>query len=64
MFENFAATAGDPILTLQEDYAKDERPGKVYLSIGLYYDEVGCIPELLSVRSVNFHQCMPHFFHN
>lgn len=50
MFEHFAATTGDPILTLQEDYAKDERPDKVNLSIGLYYDEAGCIPELASIR--------------
>jgi aromatic-amino-acid transaminase len=50
LFEHFAATAGDPILTLQEDYARDERPSKVNLSIGLYYDEAGRIPELPSVR--------------
>jgi aromatic-amino-acid transaminase len=50
LFEHFAAAGGDPILSLQEVYARDERPGKVNLSIGLYYNETGCVPELSSVK--------------
>lgn len=50
MFDHVPGVAGDPILSLQEVYARDERPSKVNLSIGLYYDEMGRIPELSSVR--------------
>jgi aromatic-amino-acid transaminase len=50
LFEHFPATGGDPILSLQEVYARDERPDKVNLSIGLYYDDAGHVPELASVR--------------
>jgi aromatic-amino-acid transaminase len=50
LFENFAAAAGDPILSLQDTYAQDERCDKVNLGIGLYHDEMGRIPELESVR--------------
>jgi aromatic-amino-acid transaminase len=50
MFEHFPASSGDPILSLQEVYARDERPDKVNLSIGLYYDDAGYVPDLPSVR--------------
>lgn len=50
MFKHFSPAGGDPILSLQEVYAKDARPDKVNLSIGLYYDETGRIPELASVK--------------
>lgn len=50
MFAKFAAFAGDPIFSLQQTYAQDERTDKVNLSIGLYHDEAGQIPRLESVR--------------
>jgi aromatic-amino-acid transaminase len=50
MFENITAYAGDPILSLQLNYRDDPRPGKINLSIGLYYDEQGRIPILESVQ--------------
>lgn len=50
MFEKFSASAGDPILSLQQTYAQDERQDKVNLSIGLYYDEMGSVPQLLAVQ--------------
>lgn len=50
MFEHFPASGGDPILSLQEVYGRDQRPDKVNLSIGLYYDDAGHVPNLSSVR--------------
>lgn len=42
--------AGDPILSLMETFRTDNRPDKVNLSIGLYYDDNGKIPTLESVH--------------
>ncbi|GHD78738.1 aromatic amino acid transaminase [Vogesella fluminis] len=50
MFQHVEAYAGDPILTLVETFNKDTRNPKVNLGIGLYYDEEGRIPLLLSVQ--------------
>ncbi|HZV93113.1 MAG TPA: amino acid aminotransferase, partial [Caldimonas sp.] len=41
---------GDPILSLNDDFQKDPRPGKINLSIGIYFDDAGRIPVLDSVR--------------
>lgn len=49
MLNHVAAYAGDPILSLMEQFMADERSEKVNLSIGLYYDEDGKIPTLPSV---------------
>ncbi|MFC0139695.1 amino acid aminotransferase [Erwinia mallotivora] len=49
MFQNVDAYAGDPILSLMETFKQDTRPHKVNLSIGLYYDEQGQIPQLNAV---------------
>jgi aromatic-amino-acid transaminase len=49
MFQHIDAYAGDPILSLMENYLKDPRTDKVNLSIGLYYDEAGQVPRLPSV---------------
>lgn len=49
MFQKVDAYAGDPILTLMETFRQDPRPHKVNLSIGLYYNEQGIIPQLQSV---------------
>ncbi|MGK3868227.1 aminotransferase class I/II-fold pyridoxal phosphate-dependent enzyme, partial [Enterococcus faecium] len=43
------AYAGDPILSLMERFKDDPRQDKVNLSIGLYYDEDGTIPQLRAV---------------
>jgi aromatic-amino-acid transaminase len=49
MFSHLEPYAGDPILSLNEQFQKDPRPGKVNLSIGIYFDEAGRIPLLASV---------------
>ena len=53
MFEHVEPFGGDPILSLNEDFQKDPRPGKINLSIGIYFDDAGRIPVLDSVRRVN-----------
>ncbi|MBA4342923.1 MAG: aromatic amino acid aminotransferase [Methylibium sp.] len=50
MFQHVDAYAGDPILSLNEAFQKDPRPGKINLSIGIYFDDDGRIPMLASVR--------------
>lgn len=49
MFQKVDAYAGDPILTLMERFKEDLRSDKVNLSIGLYYNEDGIIPQLKAV---------------
>lgn len=49
MFQKVDAYAGDPILTLMERFKEDPRSDKVNLSIGLYYNEDGLIPQLQAV---------------
>jgi aromatic-amino-acid transaminase len=50
MFEHIPPFAGDPILSLNEDFQKDPRPDKINLSIGIYFDDAGRIPVMDSVR--------------
>jgi aromatic-amino-acid transaminase len=50
MFEHVEPFGGDPILSLNEDFQKDPRPGKINLSIGIYFDDAGRIPVLDAVR--------------
>lgn len=50
MFQHVEPFAGDPILSLNEDFQKDPRPHKINLSIGIYFDDAGRIPVLESVR--------------
>jgi aromatic-amino-acid transaminase len=50
MFSHVEPFAGDPILSLNEDFQRDPRPAKVNLSIGIYFDDEGRIPVLESVR--------------
>ncbi len=50
MFEHVDAYAGDPILTLNENFQKDVRPGKINLSIGIYFDDAGALPVMGAVR--------------
>ncbi|NHB93487.1 amino acid aminotransferase [Photorhabdus cinerea] len=51
MFQNVDAYAGDPILSLAEEFKKDPRAEKINLSIGLYYDEQGITSQLQSVAA-------------
>lgn len=51
MFQNVDAYAGDPILSLMEKFKQDPRADKVNLSIGLYYDDHGVIPQLQAVSA-------------
>ena len=50
MFAHIAPYAGDPILTLNEDFQKDPRKDKINLSIGIYFDDAGRIPVMASVQ--------------
>ncbi|WP_313035853.1 amino acid aminotransferase [Acinetobacter sp.] len=50
MFQHVDNYAGDPILSLMEEFAKDERAQKVNLSIGLYYNEDNIVPQLKAVK--------------
>ncbi len=50
MFEHIPPFAGDPILSLNEDFQADPRPQKINLSIGIYFDDAGRIPVMDSVR--------------
>ncbi|MDR0479412.1 MAG: aspartate/tyrosine/aromatic aminotransferase [Burkholderiaceae bacterium] len=49
-FAHVPAYAGDPILSLMEDFQHDPRPNKVSLSVGLYFDEQGRLPVLQAIR--------------
>ncbi|WP_336797109.1 amino acid aminotransferase [Erwinia aphidicola] len=51
MFQNVDAYAGDPILSLMETFKQDARPHKVNLSIGLYYNGQGVIPQMQAVAA-------------
>jgi aromatic-amino-acid transaminase len=50
LFSNSPPYQGDPILALVDAFSNDDRPGKVSLSIGLYFDEHGRLPVLQAVR--------------
>jgi len=50
VFQKVDAYAGDPILSLMERFKVDSRSDKVNLSIGLYYNEDGVIPQLQAVE--------------
>ena len=61
MFQNVDAYAGDPILSLMETFKQDPRDHKVNLSIGLYYNEAGIIPQLQAVAAAEeCLQAQPH----
>lgn len=51
MLAHVESYAGDPILSLMEAFGKDPRADKVNLSIGLYYDAQGRIPQLACVAT-------------
>ena len=61
MFQTVDAYAGDPILSLMERFKEDSRSDKVNLSIGLYYNEDGIIPQLKAVAEAEARlNAVPH----
>ena len=61
MFQTVDAYAGDPILSLMERFKEDPRSDKVNLSIGLYYNEDGIIPQLKAVAEAEARlNAVPH----
>ncbi len=50
LFESVELAPRDPILGLNEQYVADERPGKVNLGVGVYYDDQGRVPLLACVH--------------
>jgi aspartate aminotransferase/aromatic-amino-acid transaminase len=50
MFENVQPAPADPILGLSEAFAKDTRPTKVNLAVGVFKDETGATPILRAVH--------------
>ncbi|EJL73393.1 aspartate/tyrosine/aromatic aminotransferase [Variovorax sp. CF313] len=50
LFAHVPSYAGDPILSLMEDFQKDPRTNKVSLSIGIYFDGAGRLPVMEAVR--------------
>jgi len=50
LFESVELAPRDPILGLNEQYNADERPGKVNLGVGVYYDDQGRVPLLKCVH--------------
>ncbi|BDS19015.1 aminotransferase [Enterobacter roggenkampii] len=61
MFQKVDAYAGDPILSLMERFKEDPRSDKVNLSIGLYYNEEGIIPQLKAVAEAEARlNAVPH----
>jgi aromatic-amino-acid transaminase len=50
MFQHIPPYGGDPIFAIVEAFLRDPRPGKVNLSIGIYFDEEGRLPVLPSVQ--------------
>ena len=51
MFERVEFYAGDPILGLMVEYAKDTNPNKVNLGVGVFYDDDGVLPVLECVKT-------------
>jgi len=51
VFQKVDAYAGDPILSLMERFKTDPRDNKINLSIGLYYDAQGTIPQLQAITA-------------
>jgi len=51
MFERVEFYAGDPILGLMVEYAKDTNPNKVNLGVGVFYDDDGVLPVLECVKN-------------
>ena len=50
MFEHIPVAPPDAILGLSEAFAKDPRPGKINLAVGVFKDEQGRTPVLESVK--------------
>lgn len=53
LFQHVPAYAGDPILSLMENFKTDPRAEKVNLSIGLYYNDDSIVPQLKSIQQAH-----------
>ena len=51
MFQHIEPYAGDPIFAVVDAFKADQRPNKVNLSIGIYFDDKGQIPVLPSIQT-------------
>lgn len=51
MFQHVEPYAGDPILTLNEQFQADPRAQKINLSIGIYFDDQGRLPLMKAVQA-------------
>lgn len=49
-FQHIPSYAGDPILSLMEQFKLDANPQKVNLGIGIYYDDHGIVPQFPSIQ--------------
>jgi aromatic-amino-acid transaminase len=49
MFQHIEGYPGDPVLTLNEDFHRDQRGAKVNLGIGVYTDGSGVLPVMSAV---------------
>jgi len=58
LFEAVELAPRDPILGLNEQYNADERPSKVNLGVGVYYDEQGRVPLLECVHKAETDRVM------
>ena len=51
LFDAIGSAPLDPVLASIEAFARDSRPAKINLGVGMYYDEQGRIPLLKAVRA-------------
>jgi aromatic-amino-acid transaminase len=51
MFQHIDPYTGDPIFAVVDAFQADQRPNKVNLSIGIYFDDEGQIPVLPSIQA-------------
>jgi aromatic-amino-acid transaminase len=56
LFEAVELAPRDPILGLNEQFVADERPTKVNLGVGVYYDDQGRVPLLQCVHQVELNR--------
>jgi aromatic-amino-acid transaminase len=63
MFNHIPPYAGDPVLSLNEEFQTDPRPSKVNLSIGVYFDDTGKLPVMRAIKkaeSILQEHIVPH----
>jgi aromatic-amino-acid transaminase len=63
IFDAVELAPRDPILGLNEQYAADERLGKVNLGVGVYYDDQGRVPLLKCVHQAELERVQAALAH-